>query len=56
MDEILIMNCGTAGEHMALVRKRHKKIDDNNLRLNLPTCHSAKMKSNSLITNLQKIE
>ena len=42
LDDIIIVSRGSKEDHCKLVYKCLKKLDDNNLRKNLPKCHFAK--------------
>ena len=42
LDDIIIVNTGTEADHLAYVYKCLKKLDDDNLRINLQKCHFAK--------------
>ena len=42
LDDIIIVSTGTEADHLAYVHKCLKKLDDNNLRINLQKCHFAK--------------
>ena len=42
MDDIIIVSTGTEADHLAYVYKCLKKLDDDNLRINLKKCHLAK--------------
>ena len=42
LDDILIVSRGSKEDHLKLVYKCLKKLDDCNLRINLPKCHFAK--------------
>ena len=41
LDDIIIVSRGSKEEHQKLVYKCLKKLDDDNLRINLPKCHLA---------------
>ena len=41
MDDIIIVSTGTEADHLAYVFKCLKKLDDDNLRINLQKCHFA---------------
>ena len=41
-DDIIIVSTGTEADHLAYVHKCLKKLDDDNLRINLQKCHFAK--------------
>ena len=42
LDDIIIVSRGSKEEHLKLVYKCLKKLDEDNLRINLPKCHFAK--------------
>ena len=42
LDDIIIVSTGTEADHLAYVYKCLKKLDDDNLRINLQKCHFAK--------------
>ena len=42
LDDIIIVSTGTEADHLAYVFKCLKKLDDDNLRINLQKCHFAK--------------
>ena len=42
LDDIIIVSTGTETDHLAYVTKCLKKLDDDNLRVNLQKCHFAK--------------
>ena len=42
LDDIIIVNTGTETDHLAYVTKCLKKLDEDNLRINLQKCHFAK--------------
>ena len=42
LDDIIIFSTGTEADHLAYVYKCLKKLDDDNLRINLQKCHFAK--------------
>ena len=42
LDEIIIVSNGTETDHLAYVTKCLKKLDEDNLRINLQKCHFAK--------------
>ena len=42
MDDIIVVSRGSKEEHLKLVYKCLKKLDEDNLRINLPECHFAK--------------
>ena len=42
LDDIIIVSTGTEADHIAYVYKCLKKLDDDNLRINLQKCHFAK--------------
>ena len=42
LDDIVIVSRGSKEDHFKLVYKCLKKLDDKNLRINLPKCHFAK--------------
>ena len=42
LDDIIIVSTGTEADHLAYVHKCLKKLDDDNLRINLQKCHFAK--------------
>ena len=42
LDDIIIVSTGTEADHLAYVSKCLKKLDDDNLRINLQKCHFAK--------------
>ena len=42
LDDIIIVSRGSKEDHLKLVYKCFKKMDDYNLRINLPKCHFAK--------------
>ena len=42
LDDVIIVSTGTEADHLAYVHKCLKKLDDDNLRINLQKCHFAK--------------
>ena len=42
MDDIIIVNRGSKEEHLKLLYKCFKKLDEDNLRINVSKCHFAK--------------
>ena len=42
LDDIIVVSRGSKEEHLKLVYKCLKKLDEDNLRINLPKCHFAK--------------
>ena len=42
LDDIIIVSTGTEADHLAYVHKCLKKLDEDNLRINLQKCHFAK--------------
>ena len=42
LDNTIIVSRGSNEDHLKLIYKCLKKLDDNNLRINLPKCHFAK--------------
>ena len=42
LDDIIIVSTGTETDHLAYVTKCLKKLDEDNLRINLQKCHFAK--------------
>ena len=52
LDDILIVGRGGIEKHLDLVRKCLIKLDQENLRINLPKCHFAKEKVESLGHNI----
>ena len=42
LDDIIVVSRGSKEEHLKLVYKCLKNLDEDNLRINLPKCHSAK--------------
>ena len=42
LDDIIIVSTGTEADHLAYIYKCLKKLDDDNLRINLQKCHFAK--------------
>ena len=42
LDDIIVVSRGSKGEHLKLVYKYLKKLDEDNLRINLPKCHFTK--------------
>ena len=47
-DDIPIVSKSTDYDHMIIVRRCHRKIDEENLRINLGNCHFAKQGSERL--------
>ena len=43
LDDIIVVSRGSKEEHLKIVYKYLKKLDEDNLRINLPKCHFAKM-------------
>ena len=44
LDDILIVSKGSLTEHKIYVMKCLQRLDDKNLRINLPKCHFGKLK------------
>ena len=42
LDDIIVVSRGSKEDHLKLVYKCLKKLDEDNLRINLPKCHFAK--------------
>ena len=42
LDDIIVVSRGSKDDHLKLVYKCLKKLDEDNLRINLPKCHFAK--------------
>ena len=42
LDDIIVVSRGSKEDHLKLVYKSLKKLDEDNLRINLPKCHFAK--------------
>ena len=45
LDDIIIVSRGSKKEHLKFVFKCIKKLDEDNLRKNLPECHFAKIET-----------
>ena len=54
LDDILIVSRGGIEKHLDLVRKSLIKLDQENLRINLPKCHFAKDKIKRLGHNIRQ--
>ena len=52
LDDILIVGKGCEEDHFQLVLDCFKKLDANNLRINLPKCHFAKQEISWLGYNI----
>ena len=52
LDDILIVTKGSEEDHFKLVLDCHKKLDADNLRINLPKCHFAKQEISCLGYNI----
>ena len=49
LDDILIVNKGSLEEHKCYVMSCLKRLDDENLRINLPKCHFRKLEIDWLV-------
>ena len=49
LDDIIIVNTGSESDHLSYVIKGLKKLDDDNLRINLQMCHFAKTEIDWLV-------
>ena len=56
LEDILIVNKGSEDDHFQLVLDCLKKLDADNLRINLPKCHIAKQKISWLGYNITQSE
>ena len=45
LDDIIIVRTGSESDHLMYVTKFLKKLDENNLRINLQKCHFAKIET-----------
>ena len=54
-DDILIVSKGSLNEHKSYVMKCLQRLDDENLRINLPKCHFGKLEINWLGYHISKL-